>query len=213
VNSGGGAGNNAVGISISGGSPKPNSTVSGLGAPAKLIVPRTQSALKRPDASVSIEDPPDRTGPPNFAALPPGAKPEEIFASKHVYSMNVNMPNLNSASGHWIIHFSELHLAEAANRSANVTSPVPVHKVDPKYPQDLAAQYIEGEVILYGVIRRDGTVDSIQKVRGIDPQLDANSIEAFAQWKFQPATREGVPVDLEAVVHIPFKTHDRRDSM
>jgi TonB family protein len=87
---------------------------------------------------------------------------------------------------------------------------VPVRKVDPKYPQDLALQHVEGEVILYGVIRRDGSVDSIQKVRGIDPQLDANSIAAFAQWKFQPATREGEPVDLEAVVHIPFKARDNR---
>jgi TonB family protein len=69
---------------------------------------------------------------------------------------------------------------------------------------------VEGEVILYGVIRQDGTVDSIQLVRGIDPQLDAYSIEAFAQWKFQPATKEGQPVDLEAIVHIPFRGPERR---
>jgi hypothetical protein len=31
-----------------------------------------------------------------------------------------------------------------------------------------------------------------------------NSMQALAQWKFQPATREGDPVELEAVVHIPF---------
>ncbi len=212
ANSAGGAGNNSVGVSISGGSPKPNANVSGLGVPGKLSIPRTQSAMKRPDSNVSIEDPPERTGPPNFAALPPGAKPEQVFATRHVYSMNVNMPNLTSSTGSWIIYFTELHLAGAARGLANVTSPVPVRKIDPKYPLDLALQHIEGEVILYGVIRRDGTVDSIQKVRGVDPQLDANSIEAFAQWKFQPATREGEPVDLEAVVHIPFKTRDRRSS-
>jgi TonB family protein len=209
-NSADGAGNNSVGVSISGGNPRPNTNASGLGAPAKLSIPKTQSAMKRPDANVSIEDPGERTGPPDFAALSPDAKPEQIFASKHVYSMNVNMPNLTSATGSWIIYFTELHLTEAARRAANVTSPVPVRKIDPKYPQSLALEHIEGEVVLYGVIRRDGTVDSIQKVRGIDPQLDAYSIEAFAQWKFQPATRDGEPVDLEAVVHIPFKTRDRR---
>ncbi len=208
--SGTGAGNSSVGVSISGGNPKPNTNSSGLGAPGKFTIPRAQSALKRPDPSSSIEDPPERNGPPDFSILSPGAKPEQIFAMKHVYSMNVNMPNLNSATGSWIIHFSELHLADPAHRSTNLTSPVPIHKVDPKYPQDLALEHVEGEVILYGVIRKDGTVESIQKVRGIDEQLDANSIEAFAQWKFQPATHDGEPVEVEAIVHIPFKAPERR---
>ena len=87
----------------------------------------------------------------------------------------------------------------------NVNAPVPVLKVDPKYPQTLIEEHVEGEVILYGVIRPDGTVDSIQLVRGIDEQLDANSIAAFSQWKFEPGTREGQPVPLEAIVHIPFR--------
>jgi TonB family protein len=207
--SGNGAGS-TVGVSISGGNPKPNANSSGLGVPGKFVIPRAESALKRPDLNSSIEDPPERTGPPNFGILPPGAKPEQIFAMKHVYSMNVNMPNLNSATGSWIIHFSELRLPDIAHRSTDVTSPVPVHKVDPKYPQEAALEHIEGEVILYGVIRRDGTVDSIQKFSGIDEQLDANAIEAFALWKFQPATRDGQPVDLEAIVHIPFKAPPRR---
>jgi TonB family protein len=41
-------------------------------------------------------------------------------------------------------------------------------------------------------------------VRSLDPQLDANSMDALARWQFTPATREGLPVELEAVVHIPF---------
>jgi TonB family protein len=206
----GGAGNSDIGISISGGSPKPNANSSGLGGALKLSLPKTQSGLKPPDPNAA-DDPPERVGPPNFAALPPGAKPEQIFTSHHVYSMNINMPNLTSATGSWIIHFSELHLAGgAANGHGELNAPLALRKVDPKYPQDMVQDHVEGEVILYGVIRQDGTVDSIQLVRGIDPQLDAYSIEAFAQWKFQPATKEGQPVDLEAIVYIPFRGPERR---
>jgi hypothetical protein len=32
---------------------------------------------------------------------------------------------------------------------------------------------------------------------------------ALSQWKFSPATRQGSPVELEAIVHIPF--HYRND--
>jgi TonB family protein len=123
--------------------------------------------------------------------------------------MNVNMPNINSATGSWIIHFSELHLADFAHRSGLVSSPVPVHKVDPKYPQSAVLEHIEGEVILYAVIRKDGSVDGIQKVRGLDDQLDANSIEALAKWRFEPAMRGAEPVEVEAIVYIPFKAPPR----
>jgi TonB family protein len=206
-----GAGKSDIGISISGGSPKPNANSSGLGGVLKLNLPKSQTGLKRPDPNAAADDPPERTGPPNFAALPPGAKPEQIFTSRHVYSMNINMPNLSSATGSWIIHFSELHLGgTAAHRHGEVNAPLALRKVDPKYPQTLVQDHVEGEVILYGVIRQDGTVDSIQLVRGIDPQLDAYAIEAFAQWKFQPATKEGQPVDLEAIVYIPFRGPERR---
>jgi protein TonB len=84
-----------------------------------------------------------------------------------------------------------------------------LRKVDPKYPPNAIAENIEGEVILYAVIRRDGAVDSIQLVKGIDPQLDNNAMRALAQWKFRPAERNGEPVDLEAIVHIPFHLPER----
>ena len=207
-NSAGGA--NATGIIISGGNPKPNSNVSGLGGVGKFSVAKPQAYIKRPDPNVAVEDEPVRTGPPNFALLPPGSPPEQIFSRRRVYSMNVNMPNFNSATGSWIIHFSELHLSGAASHAGNVSAPVPLHKVDPKYPSTMVEERIEGEVVLYGVIRQNGTVDSLQLVRGVDDRLDANAMDAFKEWKFEPATREGQPVDLEAIVHIPFHAPARQ---
>ncbi|MGO9844574.1 MAG: TonB family protein [Candidatus Acidiferrales bacterium] len=202
------AGKSSIGISISGGNPKPNAGVSGLGTPGKLTLPKASNVYKRPDPNAD-DDPPERTGPPNFGSLPPGAQPEDIFAAHRVYSMNVDMPNLNSVTGSWIIHFAEMHVPGVPRNSAQLNAPGPLRKVDPKYPQDLIQEHVEGEVILYGVIRTDGSVDSIQLVRGLDKQLDANAIEAFKQWKFHPATKDGQPVALEAIVHIPFKGPER----
>ena len=139
--------------------------------------------------------------------LPPGAKPEQIFATKRVYTMNVNMPNLNSSTGSWILNFTELRTNPDAPRitSSDLSGPAAVKKVDPKYPPTLISDRVEGEVVLYAVIRHDGSVDSIQVVHGIDEQLDANAMSALAQWKFRPAARQGEPVELEAIVHIPFR--------
>ncbi len=202
------AGANSTTVSISGGNPTPKS-VSGLSVnpQPKIDSPTPHRLVTKIDPRARIDDAPERTGPPNFAALSPGAKPEQVFASKKVYTMLVNMPNLNSATGSWILNFSQLRSSSSAPHvtSADLSGPSPIKKSDPRYPPTLINEHVEGEVVLYAVIRADGSVDSVELVRGIDQQLDANAMEALSQWKFRPATRQGTPVDLEAIVHIPFR--------
>ena len=211
VGNSGAAGTNSIDVSISGGAPRSANTMSGLGA-GKLSLPSSRPSYMRAEALRAAEEPTVQSGPPNFAILAPGAKPEAIFARRRVYSMNVNMPNLNSATGSWILNFAEMRIYAAGpqgNASGEIVEPAPLRKVDPKYPPTLIADHVEGEIILYAVIRRDGSVDSIQVVRGIDPVLDTNSMRALAQWKFRPAERNGEVVDLEAIVHIPFHAPER----
>ena len=182
--------------------------MSGLGGnpQPKMDAPGLRGLNNRIDPRARIADAPERTGPPDFAALGPGAKPEQVFASKKVYTLLVNMPNLNSATGSWILNFSELRSSGSAPHvaSADLTGPSPIKKSDPRYPTELINEHVEGEVVLYAVIRADGSVDSVELVRGLDEQLDNNAMEALTQWRFKPATRQGTPIDLEAIVHIPF---------
>jgi TonB family protein len=210
--SGSGVGENGLDVSISGGRPPANNGVSSLGGSPKISAPAPHKLITKPDPHTAVDDPPERTGPPNFAALPPNAQPEQIFATKKIYKLIVNMPNLNSATGSWILNFSELRMNgdEPRVSSPDISGPVPIRKVDPKYPPVLINERVEGEVVLYAVIRRDGSVDSIQLVHGIDEQLDANAMHALSQWKFRPAAKQGTPVDLEAIVHIPFHPPSNR---
>jgi TonB family protein len=213
-NGGTGAGNNVangpIDISIRGGNPPANKGTSGLAATPRISAPTPHTLITRPEPHA--EDEPVRTGPPNFTALPPGAKPEQIFESKKIYKMQIEMPNLNSATGSWILNFAELRTNPDAPRvpSTDLNGPAPIRKVDPKYPPTLVNEHVEGEVVLYAVIRRDGSVDSIQLVRGVDEELDKNAMNALSQWKFRPATRRGEPVELEAIIHIPFHAPDDR---
>jgi TonB family protein len=204
----GAGGKSPVGISISGGNPPAKSGISGLSAGMGSPSLRVLSARQHDSP---VEDVPERVGPPDFKTLPPGAKPEQIFSTKRVYTMNVNMPNLNSATGSWILNFAELHRDPSRPRvaSTDLAGPVPIRKVDPKYPPTLIADRVQGEVVLYAVIGKDGSVGEIQLVHGIDDQLDANAKEALEQWKFRPGAKAGEPVELEAIVHIPFRVPPR----
>jgi TonB family protein len=150
---------------------------------------------------------PARKGPSVKGAIPPGTSPEKILLGKDIYTLNINLPNFTSVTGSWVVSFAQLDESEGppAHARGELSGPVPLEKVDPKYPPDLIKDRVEGEVVLYAIIRKNGSVDSIQVVHGVDPQLDKDAMEAFSRWKFRPGAREGEPVDLEAVVYIPFR--------
>jgi TonB family protein len=115
--------------------------------------------------------------------------------------MTLNMPNLTSAGGSWIVRFAELK--ETQDQSP-LTAPVATLKVDPAYPADLLRHGIEGVVTLYAVIRADGAVSAVRVLHGVDAQLDASARAALQRWHFRPGRKNGNAVDLEAVVQIPF---------
>ena len=125
-----------------------------------------------------------------------------IFGDKKFYAMTLNMPNLNSAGGSWVIRFAELNPNEA---KGDLTAPEATQKVDPAYPLELMRRNVKGTVTLYAVIRNDGSVSDVRVLRGVDDQLDQYARNALAHWHFRPATKNGAAVDLEAVVMIPFK--------
>lgn len=154
--------------------------------------------------------PPRITRPSTLESEVKLTEPERaVFGSRKVYSLSLNMPNLNSAGGSWIIRFAAAKPDPAQNSSGEVasdlSSPVATRKVDPAYPLEVMRQNVSGTVILYGVIRNDGSVGNVRVLRSVDDRLDRYAAAAIAKWQFQPAMKNGTPVDVEATFWIPFK--------
>ena len=127
----------------------------------------------------------------------------KVFGSKPFYSMTMNMPNLNSATGSWVMRFAEL---KEGRQAGELMAPVATQKSDPGYPMELMRENVHGTVTLYAVIHADGSVRDIRVLDSPDDRLDAFASSAFARWKFIPASKNGAPVALETVVMIPFRT-------
>jgi TonB family protein len=134
-----------------------------------------------------------------------------VFGNRKIYSLSLNMPNLNSAGGSWVIRFAALKQdsrpgsTSASLSSSELSSPVAKRKVDPAYPLELMRQNVAGTVILYGVIHSDGTVGNVRVLRSVDDRLDQFASEAIAKCQFEPAMKNGSPVDVEATFWIPFR--------
>jgi TonB family protein len=131
---------------------------------------------------------------------------KKVFGGRKIYSMTVNIPNLNSASGSWVIHFAELNPgANSRENRGELAAPVATVTVDPGYPSELMRHNVAGTVALYAIIRRDGTIGEVQVLHGVDDRLDEFARAALARWRFNPASKNGQGVDVEAVVMVPFR--------
>src|SRR6266851_2135864 len=132
-----------------------------------------------------------------------------VFGDRQFYSLTLNMPNLNSAGGSWVIRFAELKHDSTADSKQQLSAPAATRKVDPAYPLQLMRENVEGVVTLYAVIRSDGTVGYVRVLNGIDSRLDQFASQAVSQWQFHPAMKNGAPVDVEATFRIPFRPQRR----
>ena len=133
--------------------------------------------------------------------------PDRRFAGRVVYAIAIQMPNVTSFSGSWLVWFAERAPDPEGTTGAaprQMRPPEVVRKVDPKYIAAAAADRVEGTVRLFGVIGKDGHVGGVALLRQLDERLDRSAQEALAKWEFTPALRDGVPVDVDAIFEIPF---------
>jgi len=135
---------------------------------------------------------------------------------KEIYTTSINAPNFTSKRGSWIFRFAEVTDSSSvqsdsqsqttSSATEGITAPVATFKVDPRYPPELIREKVEGVVVLYAILRKDGTVDpqSVRLIRKLDLRLELSAKEALIAWKFKPSRKHGQPVDIQAEITIPF---------
>ena len=185
----------SAGANSAGGAGSPSGTMTASASPApKISAPPTSASASARAPKVDVID-------------NPSPLEQKIFNGRRLYSMTLNMPNLNSAGGSWVIRFAEL---SSTAGTGEIIAPIAEHKVDPAYPLQLMRENVSGTVTLRAIIRTDGTVGDIHVVNGADQRLDQYASQALARWHFRPAMKNGSTIDVEAIVIIPFKPILRR---
>jgi TonB family protein len=99
--------------------------------------------------------------------------------------------------------FLESSIATAAD---GVTAPIPIYKPDPQYTPEARHDRIEGVVSLWIVVDAQGNVsDALEKSEPLGEGLDKSAIDTVKTWRFNPATRDGVPVAVRVRVEVTFR--------
>ena len=78
-------------------------------------------------------------------------------------------------------------------------------KPRPTYSEEARRLQIEGEVVLEALFSASGRIRVMRVMRSLGHGLDENAIQAAAGIRFRPATEDGSPRDMVAVVRIAFQ--------
>jgi periplasmic protein TonB len=88
---------------------------------------------------------------------------------------------------------------------SGIDPPRLLKEVRADYTEEARRRGLRGEVVLEIVVRRDGTVGDVKILQGLGSGLNEQAVQAVKQWRFAPAQRHGVPVDVIVEVAVEFR--------
>ncbi len=170
---------------------------------ARLNAAPTSAAALRGMSKYAPPAPGDEPMSARPAARRVSSAPSSRFDGREVYSMAIQMPNITSFSGSWLMWYASRTMTSLQGprlvrrcRIAKWT-----RSTSPRPPPIVSKAACSCMCVINGA----GKVDHVELLRGIDERLDRSAMDALAKWEFTPATRCGVPVDVDVMVEIPFK--------
>ena len=78
----------------------------------------------------------------------------------------------------------------------DVAPPIKVFAPSPPYTEEARQGRIQGVVILEAIIDAMGNVSQVKVLKGLPMGLSETAVEAASNWRFEPATKNGIPVPV-----------------
>jgi periplasmic protein TonB len=85
-----------------------------------------------------------------------------------------------------------------------ISAPQAITTPDPEYTEEARSAKTQGTCVLQLVVDQQGHPRDIRVVRSLGHGLDAKAIDAVKQWRFQPAMKDGQPVNVLISVEVGF---------
>ena len=162
----------------------------------------------RPPQLAPVEMPGDRTGHLVSLTYSPGSsspastlQPQKHFANKPVHTHSVIAPIPAPAVAPAAVATASTSTDTAAGADAlgdgDTTLALVVAHPSPDPDLTRLPTGTRGDVVVDVVIDKTGRIAKFTMTRGLGHGVDETVLAAVKQWTFQPATRNGVPVDSE----------------
>jgi TonB family protein len=93
---------------------------------------------------------------------------------------------------------------ERVNVSSGVTTGLLIKKVNPVYPSEARAAYIQGTVVLRAEISKTGDITDLELIDG-PIELAGSAVAAVRQWKYKPYLLMGQPVVVDTQILVNYQ--------
>jgi TonB family protein len=104
------------------------------------------------------------------------------------------------------MHVHGAQSTSGAYRVGNgVSAPELIFKLEPQYTEEARAARYEGTVVVHTEIGTDGRAQNISIIRSLGLGLNERAIEAISQWRFKPASKDGLSVPVRATIEVNFR--------
>jgi TonB family protein len=98
----------------------------------------------------------------------------------------------------------------SVHRTADVSPPKVLHRVEARYTREARANGIQGTVLIEVGVDETGKPDKVSVVSPIGFGLDNRAVDAVRQWSFRPGYKDGHPVRSVTTVEVKFRIFHRR---
>lgn len=88
-----------------------------------------------------------------------------------------------------------------------ISAPKPIDTPDPEYTEEARRAKIQGTCILWLIVDAEGHPRDIRVIRGLGYGLDAKALQTVKQWRFEPARKDGQPVNVQVSVEVGFRLY------
>ncbi len=101
---------------------------------------------------------------------------------------------------------SRVPLPETALQvGGDVIRPKRIFAPQPQYGEWARKSRIQGEVVVEAIIDKQGRITNVRVLKGLPLCLSEQAILAIRQWKFEPATLNGKPIDVYYNMTVNFR--------
>lgn len=123
------------------------------------------------------------------------------FVGRNVYTIVVPIENLPSYVGDWIVWFAERE--PLVGETPAMRAPMPFRKLELVEPVDSTSPVQRVQVA--AVIEKNGKLNPISVMTVLTPMVQKAILQDLTSWEFQPATRNGTPIDIEIVIEVSLR--------
>jgi periplasmic protein TonB len=78
-----------------------------------------------------------------------------------------------------------------------------LRRIEPVYPTLPRQTHREGKVELHAIIATDGTIQSLQVIRG-DVMFVKSALDAVSQWRYRPTILNGQAVEVDTTITVVY---------